>query len=92
MGLYVYWDQLAFATTPDDLVWGSGTSGTGVGTRLTLTRDNAGLVSAYINGAFQLSFNDVSNVAVFSSTGGQTSAWILADDVQFNSREQTSGA
>jgi len=90
-GLYVYWDQLAFATTSDTLVWGSGTAGTDLGTRLTLTRDNTGLVSAYINGAFQLSFNDVSNVAVFGTTGGQTSAWILADDVQFDSREQAAG-
>jgi hypothetical protein len=90
-GLYLYWDQVSFATTSETLINGSGTAGAESGTRLTLTRDNTGLVSAYLNGAFQLSFNDITNAAVFGSTGGQTSAWLLADDVLFDSREQASG-
>lgn len=90
-GLYLYWDQLSFAAPSDTLISGSGTTGAEFGTRVTLTRDNTGLFSAYVNGAFQLSFNDTSNTAVFGSTGGQTSAWLLADDVLFDSREQASG-
>jgi hypothetical protein len=90
-GLYLYWDQVFFANTADSAVNGFGTAGAETGTRLTLTRDNTGLVSTYLNGAFQLSFNDTGNVAVFGSTGGQTSAWLLADDVLFDSREQASG-
>lgn len=90
-GLYLYWDKVSFATTSESWFDGFGSAGAESGTRLTLTRDNTGVVSAYLNGSFQLSFNDSTNKAVFGSSGGQTSAWLLADDVLFDGREQPTG-
>lgn len=89
-GLYLYWDQLSFAT--DSNVFSTTTTaGSTVGTRITLTRDGTGLVNAYVNGALQLSFNDAANNAVFTTTGGQTSAWLLADDATTGFAEQSGG-
>lgn len=90
-GLYLYWDQLSFATSSGDIFATTNTAGSTLGTRVTLTRDNTGLVNAYVNGALQISFNDTTNSAVFGTSGGQTSAWLLADDMLFGSREQPSG-
>ncbi|MDE2433432.1 MAG: PEP-CTERM sorting domain-containing protein [Burkholderiales bacterium] len=89
-GLYLYWDSLAFYTSNDETFWGGGTNAE-FGTRITLTRDGTGLVNAYVNGALQLSFNDAANNAVFTTTGGQTSAWLLADDATTGFAEQSGG-
>ncbi|HET8871454.1 MAG TPA: LamG-like jellyroll fold domain-containing protein [Aquabacterium sp.] len=89
-GVYLYWDQLGFATD-SDAFYVSSTAGSSVGTRVTLTRDSSGLFSAYVNGALQFSFNDSANNAVFTTTGGQTSAWLLADDATTGFAEQSAG-
>lgn len=89
-GLYINDDQVVFATSSTDLVYG-GFTGALFGTRLTLTRDASGLVSTYVNGALRFSFLDSGNTAVFTAPGGQTSAWLMADDVQWGGNEQASG-
>lgn len=90
-GVYLQDDQLVFAQPDTSLVYGSGLAGAVSGTRITMTRDNTGLFSAYLNGGLQFSFLDSANAAVFNTNAGQTSAWLLADDVNWGGNEQTIG-
>ena len=90
-GVYLQDDQLVFAQPDTSLVYGAGLAGAVSGTRVTLTRDNTGLFSAYLNGGLQFSFLDTANAAVFNTNAGQTSAWLLADDVNWGGNEQTIG-
>lgn len=90
-GLYIYWDQVVFYKLDDTQVRSWDTIGSEFGTRVTVTRDNSGVVSAYANGALKFSFTDTENAAVFSNVGGQTSAWIMADDFVTDFTEQSAG-
>lgn len=89
-GVYLQNDKLVFVQPDTSEVHGS-LAGAASGTRLTLTRDNTGLFSAYLNGGLQFSFLDTANAAVFNTNGGQTSAWLLADDVNWGGNEQAVG-